>query len=303
MGNITSTISHRHPLSQILEWVWFGILQWVKWIVPNYIIRPDKVGRDPPWWWSEVRSPYDWFGCVDEIGLPLSCWFENYFHAVYEQLGHWIWEIGQWAKEQGEAFVRFVVGYVKSGFYNFQDWMTWLEGVTGGVVPYFAGSLSDAAIRLYYWLPSDVRQNLTTWATIFENIKTSVKNWVQTTYDTAKQYATSAYNWVIATGSTLSGWYNIAHSWLDDFRNNAATRVVGWLGGAWSWVVAFWNNPQGTITGYLGSVWSNLVAFANNALSFWFNLWGSHAEEIGQFWSDPLGWLYDRVEDELVNRW
>jgi hypothetical protein len=296
-------MGHRYSIGQIAGWTLDGVWQWIRKEVPDWIIEPRHVSRGPPGWWGSVKTWGDWYYCVASDGHPQSCWFSNYIDACWKLLGKWIDEAADDVGDAVSGAVRSWVGYVQGGFSNFSDWIKWLQGLTGGYLPWWASSLADAADRLYWWLPAEIRQGYTSWSDLWEGIKASVRDWARARYDDAKAWADGAWQWVLNQGATLKGWYDAAGAWLDDFRQNASERVRGWLGTAWDWIVGFWNDPYGTITGTLGDSWEALKTAARDALPFWYNLWGSYADEIGAFWGDPLGYLYDRVEDFLSDKW
>jgi len=283
--------------------VLFGIVQRAKDIMPDYVIRSDTMDKMPPDWWYKFKRWERWYYATDADGRPLQHWFPVYFDCCWSWLGFWIEEVGDWAWEKALELVRLFTGFVQFGYATFESWVTAIRNRVGTYIPWFSTSLADAARLLYNWLPPEIRDGVKTWQAIWSDIIRVVHDWAMTRYDTVRSWYWGARQTLEGWVSDLRSWWLAAASFLDDFRYNAEARVRQWLGGAWDWLVSFWNNPFGTITGYLGETWNKLYAFARDALEFYYNLWGQYSQEIGAFWSNPLRWLYDRVEDYLVEKW
>ena len=283
--------------------VLFGIVQRAKDVMPDYVIRSDTMDKMPPDWWYKFKQWERWYYATDVDGRPLPHWFNVYFDCCWSWLGFWIQEVGDWAWEKALDLVRLFTGFVQFGYATFESWVTAIRNRVGTYVPWFANSLAHATYRLWQWLPPEIRDGIQTWQAIWGNIINTVQQWAQSRYDDVRGWYWGARRTLERWVNDLHSWWQYAHGWLDDFRHNAEARVRQWLGGAWSWLVAFWNDPYGAITGYLGETWNKLYSFARDALVFWYNLWGQYSEEIGEFWSNPLRWLYDRVEDYLVEKW
>jgi len=141
--------------------------------------------------------------------------------------------------------------------------------------------MMEALWNLWSWLPGDIRDNIVSWYDKFVAWYNAAISWAESRYEATRVWVANTGTWLVNGYNTVRGWYDSAHGWLDDFRWNAYARVTGWL----------------------GTTWTRAVTFFASAGTFWYNLWGSHAADIGAFWADPLGWLYDRVEAELVRRW
>lgn len=296
-------MSHRYTLLTIVGWYLFGLIQWVRHTVPDFIVRPERVSRYPPGWWTHYASWGAWFYCVGDDLYPRDCWFDAYFQAVWLALGHWVEEVGQWALGQARDFTRGITGWVQWGYSTFEHWLNAMRLRLGTYVPHFGADLADAANWLYLRLPSSIRHGLRSWADIWQSIRDDVIEWVQTAYGNAAGLALAAWTWVTETGQTLKAWWDNAHDWLDDFRQHTRERITSILGDAWGWLVSFHENPYHRITSILGPTWQRLASFGQEAVTFYFNLWGSHWREIGAFWADPLGWLYDRAEAFLLDKW
>lgn len=296
-------MSHRYSIGQIAGWTLDGVWQWIRHEVPLPGFGPKYVGRSAPGWFTSVKPWYDWYYCTDNYGYPTDCWYGNYIDACWKCLGHWVDEAADDVGGAVSGAILGLLGSVAWPFSTFSQWITWLRDLTGGYKPAWSSSLANATDRLFWWLPESIRQDWTSWEALWEGIKESVRSWARVRYDAAKAWADAAWKWVLKEGADLKAWWDGAHKWLDDFRQNAEAWVRSWLGPAWDWLVGFRNDPYGTIVGLLGDTWEGLKTFAQEALPFYYNLWGSFWQEMGEFWPDPLGYLYDRVEDFLIEKW
>lgn len=292
---------HQYALYQIALWM----LHWQMQNIRNWAPYVDPIAETGgvPRWWHYFYTDWDWWTGMGPGYVPRSHLVGMAVRGTWQLLGLWVEEIGDWAVSKAESNVRKWTGFASSDYVTFGGWIWSIVLYLGDVVLSFADTIAEGVVWLYDRLPVDIQDLTVTWYDKFVAWYEASQSWVQTNYDAAKASATLAYNWVADTGSTLSSWYSGAHTWLDDFRDNASARVVGYLGTAWTWLTDFRDNYYARVTGWLGSSWSKLVAFCGGALTFFYNLWGWYAPEIGAFWADPLMWLYDRVEAELVRRW
>jgi len=270
---------HQYPFWEILGWWLDGLWRHVAatinftWLLPK--------NESPPGFWYIYFSWWDWDWNTDDKGRVNSTITRNWMWACQRLWENWINEVGNIAQDLALTAVRGWTGYVIYGYVTFRQWIDAIAGRVGSWVPSFAYNLADACYRLWQWLPEDIRSGVASWYSKFLGWYDSVVAWAQSTYDQAKIWATSAWAWICATGASLKSWWDTAHWWLDDFRQNAVARIVGWL----------------------GTTWARAVLFFAHAGTFWYDLWGSYAVEIGEFWDNPLMWLYDRAEDELCKRW
>jgi hypothetical protein len=278
-------------------------VQKIKDVFPDWIIQTDVQSINAPSWWYKFKTWEQWYYALDENRRPRTSWFTAYADCAAQWLGYYVDEVGDWARDKALTLVRIFTGFVQFGYDTFERWINVIWSRVGSFVPFFADNLADAAIRLYNMLPFEVRQGLRTFAQLFSQLADDVKHWAELRYNDVRDWYNGARLTVEQWIGQVREWWLSAKDFLDDFRHNPYGRIRQWLGSAWDWLVSFWNDPFGTITRYLGETWTRLYNFARDCLSFWYNLWGSHASEIGAFWDNPLRWVYDRVEDFLISKW
>jgi len=196
-------------------------------------------------------------------------------------LARWVEEVGEDALDTAKDKIRSWVGYAAHGFSTFQGWLNdvWYRVGSGSL--WFASNLIEGVGWVAGKLPAAIRNGWKGWEDFWREIKDHVKDWARRRFDEAKQWASTALNWVTGVGQAISTWYNNVRSWVSHFMND----------------------PYGSITRWLGGSWDKLYTFARDCLVYWYNLWGRYAPVLAEFLGDPLGFVYDRVEDELVRRW
>jgi len=271
--------SYKFGFQQILGWWLDGLWRHIcatlgmTWFLPE--------NESPPAFWYEWFSWWDWIWNLSPTGKVNSTITRNWLWACHRFWGRWTEAVADDARLFATSTVRGWYGYVLHGYETLQEWVDAIRGRVGTWVPSFATNLAQAAYLLWLWLPADITSGLVSFYDKFSAWHDAALDWVRGYVDTAKAWAYGAYAWVLGMGETLKVWYNNVHAWLDDFRANTYWRVTQLLGNTWTWTQVFFES----------------------AGIFWYNQWAWYGAEIGAFWGDPLGWLYDRVEDELCRRW
>jgi hypothetical protein len=271
-------MTHSHAITDLIEWAWFGVIQWIKFVVPDYILTADYVGRLAPDWFGEVKRKSEWRGCTDKDGYPRECWFPLYFEAVALQLGLWIEELAPWARDAAVDLVRTFVGYVYGPYTTFSEWLSDIGNRVGAYIPFGAGSLADAIDIVWSFIPSDIRYGLITWALKFAQATDNAVNWALGYYDATVSYAYGAYYYVLTTGEAIKLWWEATHTWLDNFISDT----------------------YAVIRDALGETWHKLRLFAINRLDWVNDIYVHYRNHIPDFFSDPITYLYDRFEDWVL---
>jgi hypothetical protein len=269
-----------YSILDILGWIVHG--WWQRFVIEHNLwaglafTEPD----DAPQMWLDIYPEWLWDHGLTN-GKPDWYWCFHYTGCARVHFENWVFDKTDSARDTAVSWVRAFTGYVRYGYTRFEYWVDTIWNRVGAYSLWWADNLTAAADWLRNKLPDEIRSSWSTWSDIWEGIKDAVKDWARARFDAAVVWATDAWAWVIGTGNLLKSWWDTAAAWLDDFRQNAYERVTTWL----------------------GTTWTRAVTFFRDAGTFWYNLWGSYATEIGAFWADPLGWLYDRAEAELVRRW
>lgn len=268
-----------YPISSILRWLFHGAFQQVLLWVP--VLQPASEGSSPPDFWTDIYPRYVWGLTHDSRGRPNQQGITLWSIAARIAMRRAVDAVGDTARDAATAIVRGWLGYLSSRYPTFVAWVGSLDTKIGGWATSWLGSISEVIVKIYAMLPYGIRNGIQSWATLFDQVKSEVRQWALDRFTTTVQRAFQALAWINAFGVTLHNWYTQAHTWLDGFRSN----------------------PSAVVLGILGTTWSRVTQFDNLALTYYVNLWSNHAQTLADFLADPLGWLYDRIEDKLVREW
>jgi hypothetical protein len=200
------------------------------------------------------------------------------------------------------AELRDLMGWLPWRYNSFSQWLGTLGNIIGLYLPSWCNNALHGLSRLYYWLPSEIRSGVQSWAGRFDQAFHRATNWVRSWAGTAIARVGELWNWLISKGNQLGNWWLSARDLLDQFRSNPAGFIIARLGSAWPWLVNFRNNARAMVFGWLGDTWQALVTFRNGPLEFYFNLWGAYAQRLGEFLADPMEYLYRRAEQFLADK-
>jgi len=238
-------------------------------------------GSVAPQWWLEVNQwQWIWDVTLDD-GVPNYSFGVYYRGAAKIHYDNWVGDkAGRAADLVGQA-VRAYTGFVGHFFTTFEDWIEAIWDRVGDYIPWWASSLVDAVVKLRDWFPLDIVNAWKSWGTIWAEIKGEVWAWALARFDAARDWVINNAPWVVDWVNFLATWYN----------------AVG------AWVTAFKNDPYGTVAGWLGVAWSAWLGVQVGIVDFYNNVWVPFSIDLHDFLDHPMLWLYDQVEDYLVERW
>ena len=285
----------------ILEWAFYGLVRYVMLWIP--FVTPFRVDRWPPDMWWFYNNWNDWGHRDDNNGGPDEHWCQAWFRMVLGTFKALILSEAQRQVDQAKSYLRGLIGAIRSGFSSLGDWINWLQIAVGAAVPWWTSNLSAGLDRLRNWLPYEIVQGWRSWGAIWDNIKSEVRDWAHSQFDQAVAWARSARDWVNGVGDQLRRWRDTVSGWIDNFRANPYAYIAGVLGPGWSWLVGFWPRARDTVIGWLGPDWVTLTNFARDAARFYYNLWASGWRTLDDFVADPKGFVIDRLERVVMDRW
>lgn len=286
---------------EILGWAFYGAIRYVLFWIP--LVTPFRVDIGIPASWWRYNGWSDWEHRDDNNGGPDEHWLNSWFEMVIGEFKRLIIHEADEALSAAKRYLLGLIGGVQAGLGSIGGWAQKLDDWIGGYVPGWAGTISGGLNWLRVRLPEAIRYGWDSWAGIFASIRQTVYDWVRARYDAFRDLAHRAWSWVLGDGSLLKRWYDRAAGWIDAFRVNPYGYITGLLGGAWSWLLAFRDRGREIVLGWLGPDMPPLLTFARDCVTFYYNLWALGWRELGEFVSDPLGYLYDRAERILVDRW
>lgn len=258
---------------------WHGLKQTILYYIP--LLRPERESTLVPTWFVASLPEWLWTYYLDSDRRPTETWLYNYRYAANLVFQSWLESLKTTAISAAITIVWGWTGAVKYGYTTFSDWLTAIRTRVGTWVPYWTSSVASGLEFLYLKLPPSIRHSLSSWDEIFTNIKQSVKDWVIERYDQALSNLNTVWTWIQTIGVGLKNWFDDINVWLSGLRVNFAAVVFG----------------------VLGSAWLRLLLFDKDALQYYYNLWGVYRSILAAFLDDPLGYLYDRIENFLVNKW
>lgn len=293
-------IPHDNSIWTLATALAFWIMQKALDLIPY--VDPWSVPSEPPAWFLEHNGYWDWVWNLTG-GRPNSTLCSRALETLFAVFGDWAEEISPYVLDLALQQVNNVIGWLPSPYTSVSAWLDFFVAHVGTSGLAHWANLVDAVHWLRSTFPTSIRDGIATWGDIWSEIRTGVQEWVTATYAYLIGLGEYAYSWVLEIGEPILAWWNSANVWLSDFILNAPYRVAGWLGEPWTWVLGFHVNPFGYVVGLLNPWWTQLVNFCGDPIQFWYNMWNYYDDTIGPFFADPLGWLYDRVESLLVDRW
>jgi hypothetical protein len=266
-------------------------------------LSPARETGGPPQMWLDYFSELDWYAMLTPDLYPTSPWIELWNTAVLRTLSGWIVEVGDWAVGQAEWRIDETFGFLPLAFSTFSDWIVSIAVLVGTVLPSWARDALDGLKQLWERLPVEIRELWIDWYTWINGFVDEIKTWAQNRYDLFVDYASSAYDWVVLVGDALRQWKESVEEEIQSVADDPIAWVEDKLGDAWVWLVWFFGDPASVIVQLFTPHLDRLLLFSSDCLTFWYDLWGSHSDTLASFLNNPLGWIYDRVEDELIDRW
>lgn len=294
-------MTHTYQFVDILFWIIHGIKQLILLWIP--LLNPEAEYGTPPQFWLDHVDWDMWYAHLDADRRPDSTWIWYWNWAAWRTLGGWCDEIFIGARNAAVDWVRSFTGWLLYGYATFAEWIDAIHVRVGDWIPAWTTSLAAGLNDVWWMLPYTVRERVHTFGQFIDQLLDDLWDQITNYYLLFVQRVGYVYDWLVYTGVTIEDWFVTVGNFVLDFSRHPAAYVVGWLGEAWNWVLYFWSDPGGYIENLLSPTWTRIYVFARDCLNFWYNLWGSYAAILADFLADPLGWIYDRVEDELIDRW
>lgn len=291
---------HKYSLGQIIAWWLHGLIQYVREVAPLINPAPES---SPPGFWYDFFGYWEWYHGLKSGNVPGETLLRSWLWGTQQLLGNWIEETARAAADGLLGLVRNWTGWPLYAFPTLSSWIDALQGRIGTWVPSFASNLAQGVDRLWNLLPEPIRQAGQTFEGWIDSVREFWMAWARATYDGVISGLSVWADWTRVNGQAIKAWWDLAHDWLDRFRLNPRAYIASYLPDAWGWLAAFALNPRGQIIALLGGNWGLLESFAGGALLFWANLWGQYAGQIAEFWADPLGFIYNRAERFLIEKW
>lgn len=273
------------PLVSILWWILIG--NWIKFVYvyvhSTYFRRYllPTFSTSAPQWWLDTWVLYYWWSGELVDGVPSYTFGSRYAQAAHDRFSDWVGQAADNVARPLTDAIYGLLGNLMYGYSRFTDWINAIWVRVGPNVPSWASNMMEALWTLWWWFPEAIRNNVSTWYDRFLYWYNLARDWAYARYEDTRVWVANTGSWLVSGYNTVRAWYDASYWWLDDFRYNIYDRITAWLGPPWY---------------FLAGAWWELQNFYNN-------IWIPYRATLHNFLSDPLGWLYDRVEAELVRRW
>jgi len=272
----------------LLETLWWSLKgQWMYYFYVHIFphvqamwMLPDFSPGPPQWWLDSYYYPNGWNDHIQN-GKPDIIFVLLYRAAAKDRYSDWVARAADNVARPLVDAVSNLLGSLAHSYTTFSSWLEALRGRVGTWIPDWTSNLATGLNYLKMKLPQSIFSYPYTWDSIWEDIKTAVKDWARSIYDAAKDWVANHAPWVIDWINFLATWYDAVGVWINTFKNDPYGTVAGWLGVAW----IAWTGIRVDIVDFYNTVWSPFKV------------------TLHDFLADPLGWMYDRVEDELIRRW
>jgi len=195
----------------------------------------------------------------------------DFFYDIYIEILGWVWPFWQAA----DLFYGLCVLFnnLAWAFHDFADWLDWAHNEIRNIL-----SWSDIRSEIRDWL--DGIENLVEW---FKNWADWINQAIDSWWDSAKQTVKDLI--AIAT----QGLDNLLIAW-DNFWTVTFPTLV-----SFTWLSIWWDNKL-----------IELNLFIESTLATWSPFWEGWQEvrdSVTEFFTDPLQWLYDKMDEWFERFW
>lgn len=286
---------------EILSWLLYGAIRYIMLWIP--LITPFSVDISIPSSWWRYCGYGDWQHRDNNSGGPDEHWLNCWFSMVIGEFKRLVISEARDLVESARSVLMALIGGVQIGLGSLGSWIQMIQDWIGGYVPDWAETVSGGLNWLRVRLPEAIRYGWNSWSDIWEDIRSSVRDWARDRYDEFRVIARRAWDWALGTGQALARWRDQVAGWIDAFRADPYGYVVGLLGGAWYWLLSFRDRGREQVLDWLGPDIGSLLTFARDCVSFYYGLWSRGWDVLGEIVDDPRAWLVDRLESALADRW
>lgn len=270
---------HRYSIDQLIGWFRDGILWWV--LAIANLSRLVTIPQQPPDWWYAWWSFGDWYHGSDNGWHPYRELAEKFVLGVWRLLGEFISESANYITSNAVGVVRNMLGTLPQWAWTVAQGLdTLLDRVGRGGLTWASNAI-DAANRLFEFLPGEITRAGLGWGALFNAAIGSVRAWVASNYDDARQRALSAFSWISNTGGQLVAWYNAQHDRVQTFLDN----------------------PRALIIAALGNDVLRAMVIAREIGDWLYSFKSLYSKDIGELFADPGAWIVKKIQAEVERIW
>jgi len=287
-------------LPSFITYFLHGILQSILLWAP--LVEPLQEATTPNPWWYPCEIHELWAYLLDANQRPTAEFMDLYWDCLWSKFRGQITQGYNAAIGNRVIPIWQTIGDLGETFDTISEWLWTLWFKIGEVLPEWAFDVTEGLWALWNWLPEPIREGLQTWTEFLAAAPEAIQDWVIEFIGWAIDWINELWEWYTLLGQALTIWWQWAKGVLTDIVSDGYGWLARTLGAAWSFLIWFWADPTGAIASWLSPWWDQLVTFAGDCLDYWYNLWGSYAEDLAEFLEDPMEFLWNIGEDWLNDR-
>lgn len=217
----------------------------------------------------------------------------GYFYDAYQEVSGWVFPFHYLSTPLYWLYHAFY--YLTHYFGEFNNWLVWAAG--------------RIDVILSTW---DIWSYFETWFTYAQDAWSWVYNALYNVWNICNDWWSSAQytviGWIQDVQDYASSLFNQAVSLIAPLEDALAS-VIAWLPSIEE-VISWWGNWTGNVWATITSWWSGAIgevlALINSAFlerePFWAG-WQDWRDSVTEFFSDPLQWLYNKMDEWFERFW
>lgn len=217
----------------------------------------------------------------------------SHFYGIYLEAYHWIAPFSFIAPVFYS--LHSVFANLSWGFYHFNQWAVSAQASIANILPW-------PTIRSYIltWLPG-IEGALDWIYNAWGNVQGAIGDWWRTTEPTVQGWISSASQYLQTQLTGLERWLATVQADVQELLARLPTLEE---------ILAWFRNWPANLLVELEPWWNEKLlginALIQSTLRDWFPFYNELAElwsDIRLFFTDPLGWLYDRMDEFFERFW
>lgn len=211
----------------------------------------------------------------------------DWFLSAYNEVKGWVWPFNNLATPL--YYLYYAFSYVTLYFGYFNDWVATANTKLSQIL-----DINQIIVYLKTWL--DYATYAWQWVgNAISNVTSIITSWWSSAQETVLAWIEQAKQWTLAQIQNLAAAMVEVQAWWNSFKSNLPT-----LSEIIAWFQSWWPN----ILSMLGSWWIERLLDVEALFNSWFlelsplwEGWQEIREEVFEFFSDPLEWLWARFTD------
>lgn len=217
----------------------------------------------------------------------------DFFYKIYLEVLSWVypfWLVADFFYQLSKLF-----NWLAWDFYDFGIWVNDVAAKIGKILSW--ETIEQYITDWLRWLPSPLNWFVNLWSEVWDEIRDwwsgteyTVQGWI----DVARQYLQNQLD-------SLTSWVTSLQASWDDFKGRIPSldAIISWFPNWWGATLAniiTWGALTATqIDSFIDSKIKEWLPFIASLQALW--------KDIELFFTDPLQWLYDRMDEWFERFW